>query len=130
MHEKVAHLQAAIVGVAVGIGEHFDPDCDLDTDSDPEFLGLQFYFRSSGVNILQGPRLNVSSASATKCLRLSERFSLECSVAANNAFNHPNFAMPRANISVPLQAGTVAGTYFGVEQASHRQLEGRLRLEF
>jgi len=50
-HEKVAHLQAGIVGVAVAIaiGEHFDtdPDCDLDTDPDRELLGLQFYFRSS-----------------------------------------------------------------------------------
>lgn len=91
-------------------------------------------FGNSGVNILEGPSLHVHNATATKTFQLSERFRIRIIAAASNVFNHPNFGLPAANISVPSQAGMISSTYGGseggAERAASRRMEMRLRIDF
>ena len=84
------------------------------------------------MNILEGPGLNVDHLSVSKRFRLSERLTLQYMLAISDVFNHPNFAFPNANVSVPGLAGVIDSDYgdLTMEKASHRRMEMRLRLDF
>jgi hypothetical protein len=56
-------------------------------------------FGTAGRNILVGPGTNVVDASLAKSFALGERRRLTFRLELFNAFNHPNYALPDANIS-------------------------------
>ena len=84
-------------------------------------------FGNAGSNILEGPGYNMQDISISKTFSLTERFKFTLTGAAANAFNHPNFLIPSANISAPGSVGIVGGV---VEGASARQIEVRGRIDF
>lgn len=88
-------------------------------------------FGNSGVNILEGPGLQSQSLSITKNFPLTERVHLNFSAMISNLFNHPNFLLPDANVSVP-GAGIISGQpgAFSAQRAGSRLIEGRLRLDW
>lgn len=88
-------------------------------------------FGNSGVNILEGPGLQSQSLSITKNFPLTERVHLNFSAMISNLFNHPNFLLPDANVSVP-GAGVISGQpgAFSAQRAGPRLIEGRLRLDW
>ncbi|MEN6535714.1 MAG: carboxypeptidase regulatory-like domain-containing protein, partial [Bryobacteraceae bacterium] len=65
------------------------------------------HFGNSGVDVLEGPGLNVHHLSLSKEFRVKERFKVTYQAYATDAFNHPNWRTPNANISVPSQVGKV-----------------------
>jgi hypothetical protein len=67
--------------------------------------------------------------SASKIVRFKEQGRIEFSVAASNAFNHPNFANPNANISAPNTVGRITALN-GVDEAGPRGLLFGTRVEF
>ena len=88
-------------------------------------------FGNSGVNILEGPGLNVSHLTVSKNWNLTERVRLRYIAAIADIFNHHNLYFPASNISVPAQAGVISSDYgTGAEGGARRQIEMRLRLEF
>lgn len=92
-------------------------------------------FGNSGVNILEGPGLQVHHVTVSKRHRITERVSLQTMLAISNILNHPNFHFPNANISAPGQAGVIDSTYgggddFNLEKAANRRMEVRARFEF
>jgi hypothetical protein len=82
---------------------------------------------NSGVNVLEGPGYNNQNISLAKTFSITERIRFTFTAAASDAFNHPNFTVPDANISAPGSVGVVSGL---VEGAASRQIELRGRLEF
>jgi hypothetical protein len=87
-------------------------------------------FGNSGVNILQGPGLQAHYLTASKGFNLNERLTLKYQAAISNLFNHPNFAFPAMNISVPGQVGKISGTYSSLDLAGARNIRMSLRLDF
>jgi len=92
-------------------------------------------FGNSGVNILEGPGLQVHHLTISKRFSITERLKLQTMLAASDVLNHSNFHFPHANISAPGQAGVIDTTYgggddFNLEKAANRRMEVRLRLEF
>ena len=91
-------------------------------------------FGNSGVNILEGPRLNVHHFSLLKSFKLTDRVRLVYQAMITDIFNHPNFDFPNNNISVPDQVGVMyqlrEGGGGGRELADSRRIEMRLRIEF
>jgi hypothetical protein len=80
--------------------------------------------------ILEGPGRNLHHMSLAKTFRFTERFSFDLMGAATNLFNHPHFAFPSTNISVPSGGViTTAYSYFGADKAAARRVEirGRIR---
>jgi hypothetical protein len=84
-------------------------------------------FGNSGANVLEGPGYNMQNISISKSFALTERFRFALTAAAANAFNHPNFAPPAANISSPGTVGVVSSL---VEGGKARHIEFRGRLDF
>ncbi len=90
-------------------------------------------FGNSGVNVLQGPGLNLHHLSVVKSFRLSERFSLQYQALISDIFNRPHYQFPFANISVPGQVGRLfspTGGGSSREMSGERDITMRLRLEF
>ncbi len=90
-------------------------------------------FGNSGVNVLEGPGMNLHHLSVVKKFRLSERFSLKYQALLADIFNRPHYIFPNANISVPGQVGRLyglAGSGSPREMSARRQIIMRLRLEF
>jgi hypothetical protein len=91
-------------------------------------------FGNSGVNILQGPGLNLHHLAVTKEFRLKERWKIVYQATLNNIFNHPAYNFPNANISVPGQVGRLFQTWegggSGREVSDARHVYMRLRVEF
>ena len=56
-------------------------------------------FGNSGKNILIGPGRQAVNLGAFKSFRITERVALRLQATFTNAFNHPNFGAPNANIS-------------------------------
>jgi hypothetical protein len=84
-------------------------------------------FGNSGAGVLEGPGLQLHNLSVNKQFALGERGRFSLGVAVQNVFNHPGFAIPAANISVPGSAGVISSTRaFG----GARQLMLRGRFEF
>jgi hypothetical protein len=91
-------------------------------------------FGNSGVNILEGPGMNLHHLSAIKEFHLSERWKFVLQGMLTNLFNHPHFDFPNANISVPNSVARVFqlrdGGSGGREMSGARQVQFRFRLEF
>jgi hypothetical protein len=83
-------------------------------------------FGNSGANVLEGPGFNRHHISIAKTFDLTERLKFTFTVAAANAFNHPSFRNPSANVSVP-SAGVVSSLTPG---APARQFEVRGRIDW
>ena len=101
------------------INHWFDPGCFKVPA--PGTLG------NSGTRILEGPGYNNQNISIAKTFAITERFRFTFTASASDAFNHPNFYLPAANISVPGSVGVVSSM---VDGAASRQVELRGRLEF
>jgi hypothetical protein len=86
-------------------------------------------FGNAGIGILEGPGTTNLNLSATKIVRFKEQGRIEFSVAASNALNHPNFAIPNANISAPNSVGRITALN-GVDEAGPRGLMFGTRIEF
>jgi hypothetical protein len=82
---------------------------------------------NSGAFVLEGPGYNNQNISIAKTFSLTERFRFTFTASASDAFNHPNFYLPAANISVPGSVGRISSM---VDGASSRQVELRGRLNF
>jgi hypothetical protein len=91
-------------------------------------------FGNSGVNILEGPGLNLHHLAITKDFKITERWKLVYQASLNNIFNHPAYNFPQANISVPGQVGRLFQTWegggSGREVSDARHVYMRLRVEF
>lgn len=84
-------------------------------------------FGNSGAFVLEGPGYNMHNLSLAKTFGITERIKFTFTTSISNVFNHPNFAVPSANISVPASAGVVSSL---VEGAGSRQIELRGRIDF
>jgi len=91
-------------------------------------------FGNSGVNILEGPGLNLHHLAVTKNFKVTERWKVVYQASINNIFNHPAYNFPNANISVPAQVGQLFQTWegggSGREVSDARHVYMRLRIEF
>jgi hypothetical protein len=94
-------------------------------------------FGNSGVNILEGPGLNLHHLSAVKQFAITERVKFVLQTMLTNVANHPIFDFPTGNslnISVPGSVARAtqlrdAGTG-GREMSGPRQFQFRFRVEF
>jgi hypothetical protein len=88
-------------------------------------------FGNAGIGILRGrPIANVDFA-LSKNFQLNERINTQFRVNMANAFNHPNFALPAANISSPSTVGRITSTVpatFGT--VAPREIDLQLRISF
>ncbi len=84
------------------------------------------YYGNAGVNFLEGPGYNLQNLSIAKTFDITERWKFTLTAAASNAFNHPNFALPSANISTS-SVGYVSSL---IEGAKGRKIEIRGRIDF
>ena len=82
---------------------------------------------NSGPFVLEGPGYNNQNVSIAKTFAITERFRFTFTASASDAFNHPNFYLPAANISVPGSVGIISSM---VDGAASRQIELRGRLQF
>jgi outer membrane receptor protein involved in Fe transport len=97
----------------------FDPGCfSLPA---PGTLG------NSGAFVLEGPGYNMQHLSIAKTFGITERLKFTFTAAAANVLNHPNFALPVANISSPGTVGVISSLAAGGES---RQIELRGRVDF
>ena len=90
-------------------------------------------FGNSGVNILEGPGLNVHHLSAIKRFKITERWQFVYQAQISNIINHPNFSFPYANISVPGQVAQIYQLPAGGdprEKSAGREILMRFRIEF
>jgi hypothetical protein len=56
-------------------------------------------YGNAGLNILEGPGINVHHVNITKHWDVNERWAVELGTSISNLFNHPHFVFPRSNIS-------------------------------
>jgi hypothetical protein len=90
-------------------------------------------FGNSGVNVLEGPGLNLHHLAIVKEFKITERWKIAPQASMANIFNTPHYAFPQANISVPGQVGRVTGHQGGGaprEKSAFREITMRLRIEF
>ncbi len=88
-------------------------------------------FGNSGLNILEGPGVANLDFALAKSFHFTEKSRLQLMVNMVNALNHPNFAVPRANISSRGTVGKIssmARVLNGLPAV--RQVDLGLRLEF
>jgi hypothetical protein len=88
-------------------------------------------FGNSGLNILEGPGIANLDFAMGKYFTVREKTRLQLRLIMVNALNHPNFAVPRANISAPGTVGTInsMARVLNGEPAT-REINLGLRLEF
>jgi hypothetical protein len=88
-------------------------------------------FGNSGLNILEGPGIANLDFALGKYFNVGENARLQFRLIMVNAFNHPNFAVPRFNISAPGTVGTInaMARVLNGEPAT-REINLGLRLEF
>lgn len=97
----------------------FDPSCFT--------VPTPGQFGNSGANVLEGPGLQLNNLTIGKVFPIHERLRFTFVVAAQNAFNHPNFTNPTANISAPATVGVISSV---AGFAPGRQIMLRGRVEF
>lgn len=95
------------------------------------------HFGDSGVDILEGPRTNVSNMTIGKEFPIKERFRLTLEGLFLDMFNTPTYAFPAANISSPGTVGVISSSLGGlnvgggmVETGGERAIVLRARIEF
>ena len=88
-------------------------------------------FGNSGVNLLEGPGMNVNNMTFQKNFRITERWQFDFMTLIGNIFNHPNFLAPPADISTS-DVAIINSTYgyYAAERANARMIEFRARLRF
>ncbi|MGH9341942.1 MAG: TonB-dependent receptor domain-containing protein [Acidobacteriota bacterium] len=89
-------------------------------------------FGNSGVNILEGPGVNVHHLNLTKRFSIREGLSLDYVAGISNLFNHPHFRFPRENISAS-RAGQITrarNANQDQEKVGQRMIEMTLRLRW
>jgi hypothetical protein len=67
-------------------------------------------FGSCAPRLFHGPGISDTDLSLFKQFRFTERFQLQFRAEFFNAFNHPNFANPSANVNAPGSFGKVTNT--------------------
>jgi hypothetical protein len=67
-------------------------------------------FGSCAPRLFHGPGISATDLSLFKQFRFTERIQLQFRAEFFNAFNHPNFANPSANIAFPASFGKVTNT--------------------
>lgn len=90
-------------------------------------------FGNSGVNILEGPGLNLHHLSVVKEFPITERWKFVFQPSIANIFNHPHYAFPASNITVPGQVARITGHQGGGaprEKSAWREITLRARIEF
>lgn len=88
-------------------------------------------FGNSAANILTGPRVFNLDFGLMKNFRLAERKDLQFRMTMANAFNHPNFGTPRANISAASTLNTINSQVRAMGgQPAARQIDFALRFTF
>ena len=88
-------------------------------------LPAQFQYGNSAPNSLFGPGFSNWDLAAFKNFRFRERWNLQFRSEFFNSLNHPNFGLPKSDITVPSQVGTITST-----TGSPRVIQFALRLEF
>jgi hypothetical protein len=88
-------------------------------------LPAPFQYGDSAPYSLFGPGFSNWDLAAFKNFRFSERWNLQFRSEFFNVLNHPNFANPNSNISVPSRVGAITST-----TGSPRVIQFALRLEF
>jgi hypothetical protein len=83
-------------------------------------------YGNSGRGILRGPGENIWDASLMKDFHFTEHSYLELRTDAFNAFNHPWFSLPNANIQSP-NVGKITAT---AVTTNSRELQGSVKLYF
>lgn len=101
------------------IGHWFDASCFV--------VPPKGRFGNSGAYVLEGPGNQVQNLSLAKIFALTERLKFTLTFAATDAFNHPNFGMPAANISSPGNVGKISSLAWS---GGSRVMEVRGRLDF
>ncbi len=86
-------------------------------------------FGNSGIGILEAPGTVNFDFGLFKNFQFGERGRLEFHVSATNAFNHPNFRAPNANISAPTSVGRITGLQ-GQDESGPRTVILGSRIEF
>ena len=89
-------------------------------------------FGNAGNNILQGPPMRNIDLALIKDFHLTERLVMQFDAQAGNAFNHPNFGNPTANISSPATGAAITSLLVNYLQGSGaaRTFYFMLRLRF
>ena len=89
-------------------------------------------FGNAGNNILQGPPMRNIDLALIKEVHVTERVVTQFTAQAGNAFNHPNFGNPSANISSPATGSSITGLLVNYLQGSGaaRTLYFMLRVKF
>ncbi len=88
-------------------------------------------FGNTGLNILSGPPIFNADFALMKNFTFREKKRLQFRMTMANALNHPNFAVPRANISSKGTVGTIAGQVRALlGEPAPRQIDFALRLQF
>jgi len=88
-------------------------------------------FGTSGWNYLMGPSTKNLDFGLGKDFRMSDRYLLRFDMTMADALNHPNFAIPAANISAPGTVGVISGlTGAALVEPTARQINFNLRLAF
>ena len=88
-------------------------------------------FGNTGLNILEGPAIKNLDFSLMKWFNVTEKRRLQFRLIMVNALNHPNFAVPRANISSLGTVGTIASTARVLNgEPATREIDIGLRLQW
>lgn len=88
-------------------------------------------FGNSGLNVVSGPPIRNLDFALMKNFDLWEKRRLQFRLTMSNALNHPNFAVPRSNISATSTVGTIASQVRALNGTpSTREIDLGLRLEF
>jgi hypothetical protein len=86
-------------------------------------------FGNSAIGVLEGPGTQNLSLGLFKNIFIRERMRIELNFSATNAFNHPNFRNPNANISAPNAVGQITAQQ-GQDESGPRTVILGTRIEF
>lgn len=90
-------------------------------------------FGNTGVNVLEGPGLNLHHLSVVKEFRVTERLRVNYQAMVTDIFNTPHYTFPNSNITVTGQVARIFGLQGGGaprEKSASREVQMRLRIEF
>jgi hypothetical protein len=86
---------------------------------------------NAGIGIIRGHYIANADLAVSKYFAITERIRMQFRANFANVFNHPNFALPAANISAPAAVGRITASVpatFGT--VAPREIDFQLRLEF
>ena len=86
---------------------------------------------NAGIGILRGHPIANADLAVSKYFTITERLRAQFRANFANVFNHPNFALPAANISSPATVGRItAATPATFGTVGPREIDFQVRLEF